>query len=129
MIKEVKILLFSNNGSCPVVQNQAFIIDAFQGLACEVSCIDDLEELTEALVDQEPTLLIVTADGAEGMEAVYRARERRPCIPVFWFSDDKDFGVLSYRLNCAYFSTKPITAEKMTSAVQRCKRLGICYGR
>jgi len=81
-----------------------------------------------ALVDWEPTLMIALADGAEGMECAYRSRERRPCLPVFWFSDDREFGMQSYRLNCAYFSTKPITEDKLNHAIQRCQHLGIQLG-
>lgn len=127
MTSKVKIMLFGNSIACREAEELLGQVAAFQSTEHEVCCIDDLEMLTTALVDWDPTLLIVTADGAEGMESVYRARERRPCIPVFWFSDDKDFGVLSYRLNCAYFSTRPVTAEKLSSAVQRCERLGISY--
>lgn len=89
--------------------------------------VDDLEEFERNLVDWEPTLLIVLADGAEGMECVYRSRERRPGLPVFWFSDDRDFGIQSYRLDCAYFSTKPVTPDKINHAIHRCNHMGIQY--
>lgn len=127
MMTTIKILLFGKQCECRTVEALIKQASPFQNARHEICCIDDLEYLNTALVDWDPTLLIVTADGAEGMESVYRARERHPCVPVFWFSDDKDFGILSYRLNCAYFSVKPVTAEKLSSAVQRCEHLGIRY--
>lgn len=124
MAFHTRILLFGDAPSC---QKALSGIQEAMGDDAKVNCVENLEEMTAVLVDWDPTLIIVVADGAEGMECVYRARERRPCLPVFWFSDDRDFSVISYRLECAYFSTKPPTAEKLQNALQRCRRLGIRY--
>ena len=126
MMEKVRVLLFGEHSECRMAENTIRQAAPFREVHVEAICVDDLEELSKALVDWEPTLLVVTADGAEGMESVYRSREQRPSVPVFWFSDDKDFGVLSYRLNCAYFSVKPVTEEKLNHAIQRCDHLGIC---
>lgn len=89
---------------------------------------DDPEVFDRLLVEWDPHLVLILADGAAGMECVYRSRERRPCIPVFWFSDDPQFSLQSYRLDCAYFSVKPVTREKLDNAFLRCRRMGIHIG-
>ena len=83
------------------------------------------EDLKKHLVEWEPHLVVVLEDGAEGMEGVYVVRDTRPAIPLFWFSDDENFGVHSHRLECDYFSTKPITREKMEKALNRCEHVGV----
>lgn len=128
MNRKIRTLIFGNKQES---QAAALLLRSLEPLAehnHEHFHVDDLEQFDRNLVDWKPTLLMVLADGAEGMECVYRARERRPSLPVFWFSNDRDFGVQSYRLNCAYFSTKPVTEEKMYNAIHRCNRMGIRYG-
>lgn len=125
MGSRIKLLMFGETVEC---ETTAEIIKALPELSentCEYFQLNDLEELVEAIVDFEPTLLIVMANGAEGMECVYRTRERSSELPVFWFSDDKAFAVQSYRFNCAYFTTKPVTSDKMSSAIKRCSHIGI----
>lgn len=127
MDQKLNVLLFGSDPECRAA------IDILNGEDTLSTCVlqhrhlSDLEEFEIALVDWSPTLLIVLADGAVGMECVYRAKERQPSIPVLWFSDDRQFGMQSYRLNCAYFSTKPVTPENIRKALQRCDRMGIRY--
>ncbi len=127
MKRKVKTLLFGNDLECRAAGDMLSGVEALSEHLHEHCHTSDLEEFEAHLVDWNPTLLIVLADGAKGMESVYRARERRPFLPVFWFSDDHEFGIQSYRLNCAYFSTKPVTLEKITHAVQRCDHVGVTY--
>lgn len=119
-----RILLFGDERSC---QEALPPIKEAMGETVQILYLDDLEILTTKLVDWDPSLVIVVANGAEGMECAYRSHERRPCIPVFWFSDDPQFSLQSYRLDCAYFSVKPVTGEKLDSAFQRCTRMGIRF--
>lgn len=81
--------------------------------------VDDYENIHQSLVDSGADVAVVVENGAGGMEAVYRIKESGSNIPVFWFSDDRDFAVQSYRLGCAYFSAKPVTAEKIQKAFTR----------
>lgn len=123
----VKTLLFGVPHECTAVGQTLDNLDEFaQGLH-EYRHVNDIEEFEEVLVNWMPSLIIVLADGATGMESVYRSRQRRPSLPVFWFSDDREFGMQSYRLDCAYFSTKPVTAEKIAHAIKRCEHIGIPY--
>lgn len=128
MNRNVKALMFGGEQECRAAAEVLKTRSLLPEYTNEYFQVDDLEEFEKALVDWNPTLLIVLADGAEGMECVYRARERRPLLPVFWFSDDGEFAVQSYRLNCAYFSTKPVTRDKIEHAIHRCDHIGIQYG-
>lgn len=127
MNQKIRTLIFGNSDECRKAEEELSALEQLAEKHQEFLHIDDLEEFDRKLVDWEPTLLMVLANGAEGMECTYRARDRRPCIPVFWFSNDPEFGMQSYRLNCAYFSTKPVTGEKLSYAFQRCNHIGIRY--
>jgi len=129
MDQKVNVLLFGSDPECRAAID---ILNGLEVLSAHIQQhrhLNDLEEFEMALVDWSPTLLLVLADGAEGMECVYRAKERRPSVPAFWFSDDQQFGMQSYRLNCAYFSIKPVTQENICKALQRCDRMGIRYSK
>lgn len=92
---------------------------------CNVRCAESWHCLQEALTTEPPALLVVLANGAAGMEGVYLARQILPELPVFWFSDDSQFGMQSHRLDCSYFSTKPLTDVKLRKALEHCAKLGI----
>lgn len=79
-------------------------------------CYDNYDDFIIGMQEESPTLIIVTIDGAEGMEAVIASRENVPQAKVIWFSDDKAFGPQSYRLDCSYFGVKPITDEMLNRA-------------
>lgn len=121
----IKLLMFGEAAECEAAAAIMKSLPELSGNTCEFFHLNDLEVLVESLVDIEPTLMIVLADGAKGMECVYRIRERSSELPVFWFSDDKAFAVQSYRFNCAYFTTKPVTYDKMSRAIKRCSHTGI----
>ena len=127
MDRKIKTLLFGREQECRAAAEVLGALDLLTGHVHDQRHVDDLEELDMLMADWMPSLLIVLADGAKGMEAVYRARERRPGLPVFWFSDDREFGMQSYRLGCAYFSTKPLTPDKIHHAIRRCDHVGIQY--
>ena len=127
MKKKVKALLFGMPGECTAVGEALCSMSVLSEDVHEYRHVNDLEEFEKALAVWMPSLVIVLADGAAGMESVYRSRQRRPCLPVFWFSDDREFGMQAYRLDCAYFSAKPVTPEKISSALRRCEHIGIPY--
>ena len=124
MKPNMKTLLFGAPHECTAAgEALGNMVDS----AYEYRHVNDIEEFERVLVNWMPSLIVVLADGAAGMESVYRSRQRRPSLPVFWFSDDREFGMQSYRLDCAYFSTKPVTPEKMACAMKRCDHIGIPY--
>ena len=65
-------------------------------------------------------VVLVALSGALGMEAATRIREEYPNKPLIWCSDDRLFGIHSYRLHCAMFLLLPITAEQVAAALTRC---------
>lgn len=125
MKPKVRTILYGDHAECRAAEELLRSLEDLTDHHHECCYSNDLEAFEAVLVDMEPTLVIVLADGAAGMECVYLARTRRPNLPVFWFSDDHEFGMQSYRLNCAYFSTKPATREKMRNAVHRCAHVGV----
>ena len=92
---------------------------AFRKIECSFS--PSYEEYLAALRDNPPDAVLVTAEGAAGMEGVKAAHSLAEDIPVIWFSEDKAFGAESYRLNCRYFGAKPITESQLASALERCQ--------
>lgn len=92
---------------------------------CDIRCAGSWSSLQQELTTEPPALLVVLMDGAAGMEGVFLARRILPELPVFWFSDDSQFGMQSHRLDCTYFSTKPITVEKLSKALQHCVKTGV----
>lgn len=88
----------------------------------EESCHhNDYEEFQCALTNRSYNIVIVTADNAMGMEGVIAVRNARPELPVIWLSNDRGFGLQSYRLKCTYFGIKPITDELLERALTRCR--------
>lgn len=65
-------------------------------------------------------LIIVLANGANGMEGVIAVKSVDRNKPVIWLSDDEGFGVQSYRLGCNYFHKKPIPVERLKDALIKC---------
>ena len=91
----------------------------------DIRCVDTWTSLQQELEVFHPGLLVVLAGGAAGMEGVYLARQVIPELPVFWFSDDSQFGMQSHRLDCTYFSTKPMTDDKLRRALRHCDKMGV----
>ena len=127
MQPNVKTLLFGAAQECETAGKILGTLGTIPESDHEYRHVSDMEEFERILTTWMPTLVIVLADGAAGMESVYRSRTRQPNLPVFWFSDDREFSMQSYRLDCAYFSTKPVTPEKMVCALRRCDHVGIPY--
>ncbi len=86
----------------------------------QLSGYSDYDSFISGLGRDAPGLIIVTADGAVGMEGVIASKNLLSNTPVVWFSEDRDFGTQSYRLGCAYFHEKPISPEVLSLALDRC---------
>ena len=121
----MKMIIYGKTGECNdainILQTQ-FSDAAAQHVYFPATTRDDLQR---QLVQYSPDLVIVLANGAAGMEGVYASKEFDPDIPVFWFSDDHEFGMQSHRLECAYFSTKPLNTDKIRRAFIRCAHVWI----
>lgn len=64
-------------------------------------------------------IVIVVADGAEGMEGAMASKRLYPDVSVVWITDDSKFGAQSYRLGCTLFAVKPITEHIMANAISK----------
>lgn len=71
------------------------------------------------LSEDTPQAIFILIDGAIGMEGVIAARNFCPRCPVAWISNDKGFGIQSYRLGCVFFAEKPLTKKKIAIALER----------
>lgn len=97
-----------------------------------LACMDALPELQYRRIDCSHTenyddflhllhtkrydMVIVLADGAEGMEGVIASQTLSPDTMKVWISNDEGFGIQAHRMNCAYFAVKPITEEMVSKA-------------
>ena len=73
-----------------------------------------------SLKESPPDGIVITMDGADGMEGVIAAKSLCESVPVLWFSNDNGFGVQSYRLGCAYFHQKPVSPQILSAAIAKC---------
>lgn len=85
-----------------------------------VSECPDYDGFVTELSESSPDCIVITVNGAEGMEGVIAARSICEHVPVLWFSDDSGFGVQSYRLGCAYFHQKPVSPQILSVAIAKC---------
>lgn len=83
--------------------------------------LEDYDDFRHELTREPYDLIIVTADGATGMEACIGARKICPETDLFWFSNDRAFGPQSFRLDCTYFATKPVSENRLRKAFERCQ--------
>lgn len=83
---------------------------------CHAEDYDSFIGLLPEMESEDP--VVILTDGAEGMEGVLAAKRQSPALPVFWFSNDKGFGVQSHRLECTFFAVKPLTEQKMQAAIE-----------
>ncbi len=125
MKKKIKTIFYGDVSECHNVKELVSALPYFADRLHEAKLVGSWDDFEVSLVEWNPDLAIVLADGAAGMEGVYLVRARRPELPVIWFSDDQDFGMQSHRLECVYFSAKPITSEKMQKAVRRYSQMWV----
>lgn len=125
MIGGIKALFYGEDCECAAAEEIMRSIPAVRDKRLECRGVSCHDELFNALNEWKPTMTIVLADGAAGMEGVFTVKDNHPRCVVFWFSNDHDFGMMSHRLECAYFSTKPLTEDKLHRAFRRCAHVGL----
>lgn len=118
-----KILFYGERAESLSLEEKLKMLPSFADRQHEFRHTDSWDGLESELVSWDPDLVIIIADGAAGMEGVYLSRAKKPELPVCWFSDDYDFGMQSHRLDCVYFSTKPVTQDKLQKAIKRYKQM------
>ena len=113
----MKVLLFGSETECSLITE--FLKCSSIAKKLEYSQTDNSDELLNKLRLINPDIVIVSSDGAFGMERIIATRKLCPDTTLLWFSNDKDFGAQAYRLNCDYFSVKPITKQRIVSVVEK----------
>lgn len=103
-----------------------------------IDCMDALPELQYRRIDcayaenyddflhmlhtKRHDMVIVLADGAEGMEGIIASQTLCPDTMKIWISNDEGFGIQAHRMNCAYFAVKPITEDMISKACRAYRR-------
>ena len=112
----MNIIIYGNKDErdslCSIVESHGVLV--FRQKQC--TFYDNYDDFLNGIQKAVPELVIITMDGAGGMEGVIAARELHPEAKILWFSNDKAFGPQSYRLNCTYFAVKPITEHILNKA-------------
>ena len=85
-----------------------------------VAGFSEYDDFIAGLGESPPECVVITMDGAAGMEGVIAARNTCGQVPVVWFSNDGGFGAQSYRLGCAYFHEKPVSPRVLSAAIAKC---------
>lgn len=117
MGKMIRTAIFGSVSECSSVKRILSGIAQSDGLEIQTHLFQEIDDLRFCMVTQSPDLVISLADGTAGMEAIYLVRKYDAALPVLWFSDDPGFAMQSHRLDCSYFSVKPLTPEKMRLAL------------
>ncbi len=78
------------------------------------------DDFIQGFTQEESQAVIVARRGADGMESARNAKLLQPSVPLVWLSDDPGFGVESYRIGCAFFSSEPITESLLKLALRKC---------
>ena len=81
----------------------------------------DYDSFITGLRETPPDGIVISMNGADGMEGVIAAKSICENVPVLWFSDDNGFGIQSYRLGCAYFHQKPVSSQILSVAMAKCE--------
>lgn len=89
-------------------------------LNSKIELYKDYEEYVRALHRDLYDMVIVTMNGAGGMEGVIASKDINYNVPVAWFSDDNDFSLQAFRMNIEYFAKKPINNQKIQAMLEQC---------
>ena len=108
----MKIILYGYKTTCELFQM------LLPGYDTEIRTTQEV--LIPALMDDEPSAVFVLMDNAAGMEGVIAIRRIYPELPIAWFSSDRDFAPQAFRLNVEYFTTMPISVDKVEKALKKC---------
>lgn len=115
------ILIYGEENDCDICISCLSDVPELQYRLIEYTTVNDYDEYISTLDchGDKIELAVVTANGAEGMEAVMAAKRSRSDVSVVWISNDGNFGTQSYRLGCTFFGIKPITKELLQNAIRK----------
>ena len=116
----MKIILYGTESDKSQLANTLGKLPLFGYRNIEIKDFSDYDNFVAELGNAPPECVVVTMNGAGGMEGVIAAKDMLGNVPVIWFSDDNAFGAQSYRLGCAYFHKKPVSPEILSAAIAKC---------
>ncbi len=116
----MKITVFTHREEAAEFKEIINSLSDSREISLECNYYDNYDDFIRGFPTDKAGAVIVARRGADGMECARNARLMRPDIPLIWFSDDKAFGIESYRLECAFFSAEPITEKILKTALLRC---------
>ena len=116
----MKIALYGTESDNGKLMKLLAVLPDYSYRNIETVVFSEYNSFITGLGESSPQCIVITMDGADGMEGVIAARDMFKNIPVIWFSDDNGFGVQSYRLGCAYFHEKPVSPEILSAAIAKC---------
>ncbi len=120
----MRITVLTHKESVQGIRNLLTTLSDREGALYECAFYDQYDDFIRAFTQDQSQVVIVARKGADGMECARSARRMRPSVPLVWLSDDGGFGVESYRIGCAYFSTEAITESLLSTAIERCRTKG-----
>ena len=112
-------ILFGTEQEYKELMDAIRVLPGLQERSLECLHLEDYDDFRHELAKRSFNLIIVTADGATGMEACIGARKICPDTAMFWFSNDRAFGPQSFRLDCTYFATKPVSGNRLMRAFEK----------
>lgn len=96
-----------------------------QGFQFELLTFSGGGELLSAIREKSFSLIFldIYMKGVAGMEAARRIRSAGLTIPIVFTTNSRDFAVESYEVDALHYIVKPVTREKLTIAIKKCKQL------
>ncbi len=117
---QLKLTVFTHREEAAEFKELINSLSDSREISLECNYYDNYDDFIRGFPRDESQAVIVARRGADGMECARNARLMCPHIPLIWFSNDKAFGIESYRLGCAFFSAEPITEKTLKTALLRC---------
>lgn len=83
------------------------------------------QDLLRSMQETQFSLLFldIFMDGMDGMETARHIRRGGHDLPIIFLTSSRDFAVESYEVNALYYLIKPLTAEKLNTAMKKCADL------
>lgn len=116
----MRLILYGTKKDKSEIAQAVSALPAFCYRRIYIDDYPDYDSFLAGLGDSLPDCIVITMNGAEGMEGVIAAKNVWRDVPILWFSDDVGFGAQSYRLGCAYFHQKPVPPETLSAAISKC---------
>ncbi len=116
----MRFALYGNKGECRQLED---MLESMGKMNCQETAFVQWEvydEFIHQYMSTSADVLIVTADGGAGLEALNAGFNLAPAIPRVWFASDNSLGPQAVRMEVAFFAPKPFSKEVIEQALQHC---------